>query len=197
MAARRAKPPRVGALLLAPGAGSSSQSPSLIAIEAAVAPLPVERMDFPYRLAGRKSPDRPPVLLDAVRAAAEGLVERAAVSPDRLALGGRSMGGRVCSMAVADGLPAAALVLIAYPLHPPGRPDNLRTAHLPALTVPCLFVQGTRDPFGSPDELTAATATIPGPVTHEWIDGGRHDLKGADHRIAELVAAWLSGLGPS
>ncbi len=168
-----------------------------MAIEAAVAPLPVERMDFPYRLAGRKAPDRPPVLLDAVRAAAAGLVERAGVAPDRLALGGRSMGGRMCSMAVADGLPAAALVLVAYPLHPPGRPDNLRTAHLPALTVPCLFVQGTRDPFGSPDELTAATATIPGPVTHEWIDGGRHDLKGADRRIGELVAAWLSGLGPS
>jgi predicted alpha/beta-hydrolase family hydrolase len=195
MAARRATP-RVGALLLAPGAGASSQSPSLVAIEAAVAPLPVERMDFPYRLAGRKAPDRPPVLLGAVRAAAAGLVERAGVAPDRLALGGRSMGGRMCSMAVADGLPAAALVLVAYPLHPPGRPDNLRTAHLPALTVPCLFVQGTRDPFGAPDELTAATATIPGPVTHEWIDGGRHDLKGADRRIGELVAAWLSGLGP-
>ena len=197
MAARRAKAPRVGALLLAPGAGASSQSPSLVAIEAAVAPLPVERMDFPYRLAGRKAPDRPPVLLDAVRAAAAGLVERAGVAPDRLALGGRSMGGRMCSMAVADGLPAAALVLVAYPLHPPGRPDNVRTAHLPALTVPCLFVQGTRDPFGSPDELTAATATIPGPVTHEWIEGGRHDLKGADRRIGELVAAWLSALGPS
>jgi uncharacterized protein len=197
MAARthRAKQPRVGALLLAPGAGSSSQSPSLAAIEAAVAPLLVERMDFPYRLAGRKAPDRPPVLLDAVRAAAAGLVERAAVSPDRLALGGRSMGGRMCSMAVADGLPAAALVLVAYPLHPPGRPDSLRTAHLPALTVPCLFVQGTRDPFGSPDELTAATTTIPGPVTHEWIDGGRHDLKGADRHVGELVAAWLAGLG--
>lgn len=197
MAARRARAPRVGALLLAPGAGASSQSPSLVAIEAAVAPLPVERMDFPYRLAGRKAPDRPPVLLDAVRAAAAGLVERAGVPPDRLALGGRSMGGRMCSMAVADGLPAAALVLVAYPLHPPGRPDNLRTAHLPALRVPCLFVQGTRDPFGSPDELTAATATIPGPVTHEWIEGGRHDLKGADRRIGELVAAWLSGLEPS
>ena len=82
-------------------------------------------------------------------------------------------------------------------MHPPGRADYLRTAHLPALTVPCLLVQGTRDPFGSPDELTAATATIPGPVTHEWIDGGRHDLKGADRRIGELVAAWLSDLAPS
>ena len=184
----------MGALLLAPGAGSSRDNPSLVAIEKAVSPLPVERMDFPYRIAGRKAPDRPPVLLGAVRDAAAELVDRAGVPATRLALGGRSMGGRMCSMAVAEGLPAAALVLISYPLHPPGKPDNLRTAHLPELALPCLFVQGTRDPFGSPEELTKATATIPGPVTHEWIDGGRHDLKGSDGRIAELVAAWLSAL---
>jgi uncharacterized protein len=104
------------------------------------------------------------------------------------------MGGRICSMAVADGLPAAALVLISYPLHPPGKPENLRVDHLPRLTVPCLFISGTRDPFGAPDELTTWTATIPGPVTHEWIDGGGHELKGADARIASTVAGWLRGL---
>jgi predicted alpha/beta-hydrolase family hydrolase len=60
--------------------------------------------------------------------------------------------------------------------------------------VPCLFVHGTRDPFGTPDELEAATATIPAPVTHEWIDGGRHDLKGADARVAATVAEWLASL---
>ena len=100
----------------------------------------------------------------------------------------------MCSMAVAEGLPAAALVLISYPLHPPGKPDTLRTAHLPQLEVPCLFVHGTRDPFGTPDELEAAAATIPAPVTHEWIDGGRHDLKGADTRVAATVATWLAHL---
>jgi predicted alpha/beta-hydrolase family hydrolase len=197
MAGRRPRQeagPRVGALLLAPGAGSSAQNPCLVAIETAVAPMPVQRMDFPYRKAGRKAPDRPPVLLAAVRDEAEALVERAGVAPDRLALGGRSMGGRMCSMAVADGLPAAALVLISYPLHPPGRPDALRTAHLPQLHVPCLFVHGTRDPFGAPGELEEATATIPGPVTHVWIDGGRHDLKGADARVAATVAEWLASL---
>jgi hypothetical protein len=165
-----------------------------MAVEAAVAPMPVQRMDFPYRKAGRKAPDRPPVLLAAVGEEAAALVERAGVAPDRLALGGRSMGGRMCSMAVAEGLPAAALVLISYPLHPPGRPETLRTAHLPQLEVPCLFVHGTRDPFGTPDELEAATATIPAPVTHEWIDGGRHDLKGADARVAATVAEWLASL---
>ena len=192
-AARRARP---GALLLAPGAGSSRDHPSLLAIEAAVAPLPVARMDFPYRKAGRRAPDRTPVLLAAVVEEAAALCAAAGVKADRLVLGGRSMGGRMCSMAVAgDGvdpaLPARGLVLVSYPLHPPGRPDKLRTAHLPSLTLPCLFVHGTRDPFATPDELLAATATIPGPVTHVWLPGG-HDLKGADAKIANAVSEWLT-----
>lgn len=192
-ASRRVKP---GALLLAPGAGSSRDHSSLLAIEAAVAPLPVARMDFPYRKAGRRAPDRAPVLLAAVVEEAAALCAASGVPADRLVLGGRSMGGRMCSMAVAgDGvdppLPARGLVLVSYPLHPPGRPDKLRTAHLPSLTVPCLFVHGTRDPFASPDELQAATATIHGPVTHVWLAGG-HDLKGADAKIAAGVAEWLT-----
>jgi predicted alpha/beta-hydrolase family hydrolase len=105
------------------------------------------------------------------------------------------MGGRICSMAVADGLPAAGLVLICYPLHPPGKPEQLRVEHLPKLTMPCLFVSGTRDQFGTPAELEAATARIPGPVEHVWIDGARHDLKGKDAEIAEVVARWVKGLG--
>ncbi len=182
------------AVLLAPGAGSDRNHPALVAIERALAPRPVERMDFPYRRAGRKAPDRLPVLINAVREAAAALTRRARLDPARLVLGGRSMGGRICSMAVAEGLEAAGLVLISYPLHPPGRPDRLRTDHLPQLTVPCLFVEGTRDPFGSPDELTAATACIAGAVTHDWIDGGRHDLKGADAKIAALVVRWVEAL---
>jgi predicted alpha/beta-hydrolase family hydrolase len=183
-----------GALLLAPGAGSSSQHPSLRAIEAAVAPLPVTRMDFPYRKAGRKAPDRTPVLLAAVAEEAAALVASAHIRANRLALGGRSMGGRMCSMAVADGLPAKALVLICYPLHPPGKPAQLRTEHLPRLTVPCLFISGTKDPFGTPDELETATATIPGSVTHHWIAGKGHDLRGADAELASTVAGWLRRL---
>jgi predicted alpha/beta-hydrolase family hydrolase len=185
---------RPGALLLAPGAGSSSTHSTLVAIEAAVAPLPVRRMDFPYRLAGRRSPDRPDVLLAAVRADAALTAAAAHIRANRLVLGGRSMGGRICSMAVADGLPAAGLVLVSYPLHPPGRPDRMRVEHLDRITVPCLFVSGTRDSFGTRDELTAATATIPGPVQHVWIDGGRHELKGADAAIAAAVASWLRAL---
>jgi predicted alpha/beta-hydrolase family hydrolase len=101
------------------------------------------------------------------------------------------MGGRMCSMAVADGLPAAALLLISYPLHPPGRPERLRTDHFPAITVPCLFVSGTRDTFGTPGELEAATTAIAGPVTHIWIDGGDHGLRGKDSQVTAAVRSWL------
>jgi predicted alpha/beta-hydrolase family hydrolase len=185
---------RVGALLLFPGAGSSSSHPSLRAIEEAVQPLPVSRADFLYRREGRKAPDRAPKLLASVVEEAGLLAERAGCRPQQLVLGGRSMGGRICSMAVADGLPAAGLVLICYPLHPPGKPDRLRIEHLPSLEVPCLFISGTRDAFGTPAELEEHTAAIPGTVTHVWLEGKGHDLKGADEVIAEHVAGWLTSL---
>lgn len=191
MAERRGTP---AALLLFPGAGSAASHPSLVAIEEALAPMPVARADFPYRREGRRAPDRAPKLIACVVEEAGLLAERSGVAPARIALGGRSMGGRMCSMAVAEGLPAAALVLISYPLHPPGKPERLRIDHFPQLTVPCLFVSGTRDAFGTPAELEAHTAAIPGPVTHAWIEGGRHDLKGADAEIARLVTTWLGGL---
>ena len=186
---------KAGALLLFPGAGSAASHPSLVAIERAVAPLPTARADFPYRREGRRAPDRPPKLLACVLEEAALLAERAGVAPKAIVLGGRSMGGRICSMAVADGLPAAGLVLISYPLHPPGRPDKLRIEHLPQLAVPCLFVSGTRDAFGSPAELEAQTAAIPGPVEHVWIEGKAHDLKGADAEIAAAVSSWVRALG--
>ncbi|HWC09827.1 MAG TPA: alpha/beta family hydrolase [Acidimicrobiales bacterium] len=185
------------ALLLTPGAGASRDHISLVAVEEALAPIVVERMDFPYRRAGRKAPDRPPVLVAAVREGAAALAERTGLPPERLVLGGRSMGGRMCSMAVAEGLPALALVLVSYPLHPPGRPDNLRTEHLPRLDVPCLFVSGTRDAFSTPEELEAATALIPGPVTHVWLEGGDHGLARHHPEVAAVVADWVRGLPPA
>jgi uncharacterized protein len=184
----------VAGLLLAPGAGASRESPALVAIEAAVAPLPVVRMDFPYRKAGRKAPDKAPVLVRAVVEEAEALAASLGVGTGALVLGGRSMGGRMCSMAVAEGLPAAGLVLLAYPLHPPGRPEKLRVEHLRDVRVPCLFLSGTKDPFGRPDELAAATARVSGPVTHHWVEGGGHDLRRADAPVAAIVADWVTGL---
>jgi uncharacterized protein len=200
MAARRraTRPVHPAGVLLAPGAGSSSAHATLVAIEAAVAPLPVRRMDFPYRLAGRKAPDRAPVLLGAMRAEVAAFADELGVGTERLVLGGRSMGGRMASMLAAGGeeagepVPVAGLVLVSYPLHPPGRPDKLRTEHLGRLGVPCLFVHGTKDAFGTPDELTAHTVDVPGPVTHVWVDGGTHELKRADARVAAETAGWLA-----
>lgn len=155
--------------------------------------MPAARVDFPYRRAGRRAPDRAPRLVACVVEEAAALAGRACVSPQRVALGGRSMGGRICSMAVAEGLAASGLVLISYPLHPPGHPERLRTEHFPAIEVPCLFVSGTRDPFATPGELEAASAHVAGPVTHVWIEAAGHDLKGADAMLAASVAAWVSG----
>ena len=197
MSARK-KQQKIGALLLTPGAGADRNQTALVAIDDAVsaAAVVVERVDFPYRKAGRKAPDRAPVLIASVIEAAGELAERAGVDPTAIALGGRSMGGRMCSMAVAEGLAAAALVLISYPLHPPGEPDKLRTEHFPALDLPCFFLSGTRDAFGTPAELEAATRAIPGPVTHEWVEGGSHGLKGADARVADVVRRWISAARP-
>jgi uncharacterized protein len=189
---RRRRRRKAGAVLLFPGAGSSAASPSLLAIEAALAPLPVQRCDFPYRREGRKTPDRPPKLLACVVEEAARLAAATGVAPERIVLGGRSMGGRICSLAVADGLAAAGLVLVSYPLHPPGRPERLRVEHFPSLEVPCLFVSGTRDAFGTRAELEQHTAAIPGEVTHVWIEGKGHDLKGCDPRVAESVDGWLA-----
>jgi predicted alpha/beta-hydrolase family hydrolase len=187
------------ALLLTPGAGSGRNHPTLVGIEQAVAPLPVARVDFPYRREGRRAPDRAPKLIACIVEEAAALVADAHVKPGRLVLGGRSMGGRMCSMAVAEGLPAAGLVLLSYPLHPPGKPDALRVDHFPALDLPCLFVSGTKDPFGSPAELEGHSAAIPGPVTHVWIDGAGHEVKNLKDdarqtRVIEAVAGWLKGL---
>lgn len=181
----------ITAVLLAPGASAGRDQRDLVAVDEALQPVPVERMDFPYRRAGRRAPDRPPVLLQAVREEAAALAERTGLPPERLILGGRSMGGRMCSMAVAEGLPALALVLVAYPLHPPGRPEKLRTDHFPGLHVPCLFVSGTRDTFGAPAELETATTAIPGPVIHRWIDGGDHGLRRKEALVAALVREFV------
>lgn len=181
-----------GALLLTHGAGGSRESHSLVALEAGLAPLAVERIDFPYRQAGRRAPDRAPKLTASIVEATEALAQRAGVNPAEIVLGGRSLGGRMCSMAVAEGLPAAGLLLLSYPLHPPGKPDNLRIDHFPNIDVPCLFVSGTRDPFGAPEELERETAAIPGPVTYHWLENQAHDPKGCDDEIVTAVTDWLA-----
>jgi predicted alpha/beta-hydrolase family hydrolase len=177
-------------VLLTPGAGSGREHHTLVAIESALAPLPVARVDFPYRRAGRRAPDRQPVLLQCVRDEVAAFAENHSLKPRNIVLGGRSMGGRMCSIAVAEGTPAAGLVLISYPLHPPGRPEKLRTEHFPAIKVPCLFVSGDRDAFGTRDELESATQAIAGAVTHVWIERGSHAVDRVDDQIIAAIATW-------
>ena len=186
-------------IVLFPGAGSSADHPSLIAIEEAVAPIPVLRVDFPYRRAGRRAPDRAPVLLACVREEVRAFADKLGVPTSRLVIGGRSMGGRMCSMAAADAgdpLKVAGLILISYPLHPPAKPENLRTEHLPGITVPTLCISGTKDAFGTPAELNRHFRRVKGDVTWNLIEKKGHDLKGCDDVIAATVRDWLKPQRP-
>ncbi len=184
------------ALLLTPGAGAGRDQQALVAVDEAVTGrgLAVERIEFPGRAAGRRRPDPPEVCIESVRKATSGFAERLGVSTSAIAVGGRSMGGRMCSMAAAEGLEAAALVLISYPLHPARAPERLRTGHFPALHVPCLFVSGRWDALGAPDEIERETAAIPGPITLVFLDGD-HSLRRRDAEVAEIVADWLIDTG--
>jgi predicted alpha/beta-hydrolase family hydrolase len=173
-------------LVLAPGASATRDHPSLVVLDDALTAVgvAVERIDLPSSRPG-------PKVLATIAGAAGALAARSGLPPGRILLGGRSFGGRMCSMAVAGGLPALGLVLISYPLHPPGRPEVARVEHLPALDLPCLFVSGTRDAFATPAELQAATAAVAGPVTHVWIDGGDHGLRHRDVEVAGAVTDWV------
>lgn len=195
----------ISGVILFPGAGTNANHKSLIAIEDRIkksineiqSHVQVRRIDFPYRLAGKSFPDRAPVLIDTVRKAVIEAAKDWDCATSQIVIGGRSMGGRMCSMAIADAenrLEVAALVCICYPLHPPKQPKKLRTEHLPRIKCRTLFISGTRDEFGTVDELKKATSAINGKVTHEFIDGARHDLKNKDDVVAELVTEWVFGL---
>jgi len=170
-------------VLLAPGANGRADHPTLMAIEAAVKPAPVRRVALP----SRRAPER-------VAAEAADLVASTGVDQDRIILGGRSYGGRMGSEAVANGLSALGLVLISYPLHPPGQPESLRTDHFPRLRCPCLFVSGRGDAFASAEELGREADAIAGPVSIVWLDGGGHGLRHRDGEVAAVVAAWVKSL---
>jgi uncharacterized protein len=193
------------AVLLAHGAGADMHAAALttVADALAAAKVPSLRFNLPYKAAGRRSPDRPPVLEASVRDAIKELTARTKLGVDRLVLGGRSMGGRICSMVAAtDG--ALGLALLGYPLHPPGKPDALRVDHFPRLRMPVLFASGTRDPFGTPDELRAHAKAIKGRVSFHWVDTGDHGFKplkasglttqGALDAVAEAVVSFVTKL---
>jgi len=179
---------------LAHGAGAPMDSPFMDTVAQGLAAegLRVARFEFPYmakrRADGKKrGPDRQPVLLETWRAAV------AALGAERLAIGGKSMGGRMASL-VADETRVRGLACLGYPFHPPGKPEKMRTEHLKELHTPALILQGTRDPFGGPEEVSGYGLSKA--IAVRWIEDGDHDLKprkasGRTHEanLAEAIGA--------
>lgn len=189
-------------LVLAHGAGAGQRHPFMTAIATGLAGrgVTVVTFDFPYMHAGRKLPDRAPVL-EACFAAVVGAVrETPGLGARPLFVGGKSMGGRMATHLGASRVTdAAGIVALGYPLHPPGKPLQLRTAHLPAIAWPVLIVQGSRDAFGTPDELRPVLSSMQGRPTLHVVDGGDHSfaVRGAKKEvvydgIVEAVARWIS-----
>ena len=190
------------ALVLTHGAGGNMDAPLLIAVAQAFAErgVSVLRCNLPYRQARPNGPPSPSSAArdrEGLRAALKVLRERAT---GHLFLGGHSYGGRMASMLVAT-QPSlvSGLLLQSYPLHPPGKPKNLRTAHLPSIRVPTLFVHGGSDPFASPAELATARALIPARTSLLEVSGG-HDLgwsaRRGDKQVPErIVARFLDLVG--
>ena len=173
--------------LFAHGAGGGMRTPFMttVARGLAAAGLRVVRFEFPYMAARRKVPDREPVLLQAWRdAVAE------CGGGGEVAIGGKSLGGRIASM-VADELGVRALVCFGYPFHPPGRPDRLRTAHLAALRTPALILQGTRDAFGTPEDVSAYKLSKS--IRIEWLSGGDHSFRKSEQveQAVQLAGTFL------
>lgn len=186
------------ALILGHGAGAGQKSPFMVRFARGMAERGVgcATFDFPYIAAGRKVPDRAPVLEQAWREAVEAGVAAFAGVP--LFIGGKSMGGRIASHIASQGCDGlSGLVFLGYPLHPPGKPEQRRDAHLPAIAEPMLFVQGSRDAFGTTAEITALLPTLQNATLHE-VSGGDHSFKvprrkgdaGLDE-IMDVVAAWI------
>jgi predicted alpha/beta-hydrolase family hydrolase len=192
-------------LVLAHGAGAGSSHPWMTRVAAGFAERGIQAVlfDFPYIAAKRSAPDRPPVLEATWREVWRGVTERA-TGP--VFAGGKSMGGRIASMVAAhspaNGFdpPPAGLVFFGYPLHPPAKPQQRRDAHLPRVGVPMLFLHGTRDPFGSPEEMESLVAGLPR-ATLRLCDGGDHSLVAPKRqdpqgtRLDEAIdaaAAWMT-----
>jgi uncharacterized protein len=204
-ASHERSPARDDGLVLTHGAGSNAQQPLLVALAPALAEqgVSVLRCDLPFRQARRRGP--PPagsgeLDREGLRRAVQALGRLVA---GRMFLGGHSYGGRQATMlAAAAPERLTGLLLLSYPLHPPGRPSASRTAHFPDLRTPALFVHGTDDAFGSIDEMRAALALIAAPTALMIVEGGKHDLTGGrahattelGRRIAVEFLAWTKKL---
>lgn len=189
-------------LVLAHGAGRDIEDPLLVGFAVALGAASVSclRFNFPYRELGRKAPDPEPVL----RAAWEAAFERGAELGTPAWAGGKSLGGRIASMVVVDDLPAAGLVFVGYPLHPPGKPERIRDAHLSSIRVPMLFLQGSKDPFARPDLLEKTLKRLGDRATLHSVEGGDHSFRvrgapkddlGTGRSLGEIAARFMKAHG--
>lgn len=196
------------ALILGHGAGAGQHSAFMVAAARALSSLGVDvvTFNFLYTEQRRRIPDRAP-LLEACYLAMIAAARREVTSARRsLFIGGKSMGGRIATqVAAADReLPIAGLVLLGYPLHPPGRPGQRRDKHLPSIGRPMLFVQGARDAFGTPAELAPIVETLEPPATLHVVAGGDHSFKAGrsdatrqaavDGDVHRTVAEWIRSI---
>jgi predicted alpha/beta-hydrolase family hydrolase len=177
------------AILLAHGAGSNADAPLLVKLARAFADNGhlVLRYNLPFRLE-RSGPPHPSVAARDREGIASAIEAMGKLVRGRVIAGGHSYGGRQTTMLAAErpGL-IAGLLLLSYPLHPPKKPDQKRTAHFPNLRTPALFVHGTADPFGSLEELREAMALIPAPTDLLPVEGAAHDLKRAPSLVSEIL----------
>jgi uncharacterized protein len=175
----RSATPAGNGLVLTHGAGSNSRAPLLVALAEVCdgAGVTVLRCDLPYRQSRPYGPPRPGDAAHDREGLRNAVTALRKVVSGRMFLGGHSYGGRQATMLCADqpGL-VEGLLLLSYPLHPPRKPEQLRIQHLPKLQTPALFVHGTRDPFGAPEELASALALIPAKTRLLRIEGAGHDL---------------------
>ena len=200
-------PGRPATLILAHGAGAPQRHPFMVSFARGLSErgIDVLTFDFLYMEQRRKVPDRMPQLVACYSAAIEFARTHIESARDRLFIGGKSMGGRVATHVTAEdsNVPVSGIVLLGYPLHPPGRADKPRDAHLPGVRRPMLFVQGSRDTFGTPTELKPVLASLSPLPTLHTVDGGDHSFKisGRDAKsrqlavyseIQDLIVEWVN-----
>ncbi|MGH2595772.1 MAG: alpha/beta hydrolase family protein [Actinomycetota bacterium] len=196
-----ARPPKPAAtLVVAHGAGSGMDHPFLVGFTRAMNDLGFAtlRFNFVYIENGRRAPDPAPFLEETWRAAFAAASDRAKSEP--VWAGGKSLGGRIASMVVANGMPATGLVFLGYPLHPPGKPERIRDEHLYRIEIPMLFLEGTRDPFATPELLQGVIAKLGKRASLVSIEGGDHsfnvrsakrDAREVGAGLAEPAAAFI------
>jgi predicted alpha/beta-hydrolase family hydrolase len=198
-------------LVLAHGAGADQRHRFMVAAARRLSErgVSVVTFNFLYTERKRQAPDRAPILEATWTTVLDAVVGRLDPS-ETIAIGGKSMGGRIASQVAASKPESEAwrrvrgLVLLGYPLHPPGQPERPRAAHLPAIEIPILLVQGTRDAFGARDEVEPVFGALKAHVDYEFIEGGDHSFgvpKSSGHteadildRVADRVAAWIAAL---